>query len=66
MNFFTAQIRFSQRVRNSNTYLMSIEFKLKFSVSNNYPFPCSDFTIQAVFLDNVRFDNLNDKILLII
>ena len=45
---------------------MSIEFKLKFSVSKNYPFPCSDFTIQAVFLDNVRFDNLNDKILLII
>ena len=56
VNIFTARIRIkivfvkkihihlSQKERNSNTYLMSIKFKSKFSIGGKYPFPCSDFT----------------------
>ena len=50
MNFFTARIRikilfvkkinihFSQRLRNSNTHLMSLKFKSKFLMGENHPF----------------------------
>ena len=40
---------FSQKLCDSNTHLMSIKFKLKVSMCENYPFPCSDFTFIASF-----------------
>ena len=45
-------IHFSQRVCNSNTYLMSKRFKSKFSRGENYPFPCSAFTTRSFFYKN--------------
>ena len=73
MNFFTVRIRieirfvkkndihFNQRVRDSNTHFMSIRFKSKFPMGENYLVPCHDFKIQACFFLTISIKESNAK-----